>query len=108
MLCETGFENRVGCRKPWTLATVASYISITVQFTYSAAKFIFLREFARIHVNSRNVTLFRVNSHEFTKNIHTFSRFVFHEILFLLVWTANNAQNSLSWAFSQKIFYFSY
>jgi uncharacterized membrane protein len=32
---------------------------------------------------------------------------LFHEIFFLTVWATNNATNSLSWAFSQNIFYFS-
>jgi hypothetical protein len=49
--------------------------------------------FTRIRVNSRNFTLFRVNLQMFT---------LFHQIFFLPVLMANNAQNSLSWAFSKK------
>jgi hypothetical protein len=62
--------------------------------------------------NSHFFTRIRVNSHEFRK-FHNFSR-EFAEIykkyshfsrnLFFTVWTANNAQNSLSWAFSKKSF----
>jgi hypothetical protein len=51
---------------------------------YTAAKF--------FHTNLQN---FCVNSQMFTH---------FHEIFFLPVWTTNNAQKSLSWTFSQKIF----
>jgi hypothetical protein len=49
------------------------------------------------HANSRELTKFHTFSREFT-NFHTFSRNLF----FLPLWTANNAQNSLSWAFSHK------
>jgi hypothetical protein len=51
--------------------------------------------------NSHFFTQIRVNSRNFT---------LFHEIFFYtgMDGTASNAQNSLSWAFSQKIFYFSY
>jgi hypothetical protein len=70
----------------------------------------FSREFTWIRMNShKKFTLFRVNSREFTwirVNSQIFT--LFHEIFFLPVWTANKAKNSLSWAFSQKIFYFSY
>jgi hypothetical protein len=56
---------------------LAQYRSPTKPFlTYSAAKF---------YTFSREFTLF-------------------HEIFFFTGMTANNAKNSLSWAFSQKIF----
>jgi hypothetical protein len=64
-----------GCVCMWLVMMLLS-----VAYVYSAAKF----------------TLFHVNSQIFT---------LFHEILFLLVWTANKAKYSLSWAFLQKIFF---
>jgi hypothetical protein len=48
--------------------------------------------FARIHMKKCEFTIFKL----------------FHEIYFLTAWTANNAKNSLSLAFSQKSFYFFY
>jgi hypothetical protein len=69
----------------------------------------------RIIYSAAKFTIFHVNSREFTK-FHTFSLSRIHKknshfftkSFFLPVWTANKAKNSLSWAFSQKIFYFSY
>jgi hypothetical protein len=53
----------------------------------------------QIHDFSREFTKFHTFSREFT-HFHTFSRNLF----FTCIWTANKAKNSLSWAFSQKIF----